>query len=291
MYDTILLPTDGKSGTEQALERALDLARTFDASLHTLSVVETGPAPTQLPEDEQQTLHDHLEDRGEATTLDVQNRADSFGLDVVRQIREGRPYRAIPEYVSEHDIDLVVMGTRGRVESDLHHLGSTTQRVLTRVDVPVLTVALDETVTVPTAGYDMYNRVVIPTDGSDAPERAAESALTIAERYGADVRVIYVVDTETYGLEDAPRSIVGLLKEGGKNAVETVATGATDRNLPVSTAILRGAPEEAILQYAHGTQADLIAMGTRGRGGDERLLGSTTARVVRRSGIPVLTVR
>lgn len=99
----------------------------------------------------------------------------------------------------------------------------------------------------------------------------------------------HVVDVNTYGYEDAPRSIVGLLKQGGENAVEAIADEARERNIPVSTAILRGVPEDAILQYAHGAEADLIAMGTRGEVRDERLLGSTTARVVQRSAIPILT--
>ena len=292
MYDSILFPTDGRPGTDRAMNRALDLARTFGATLHTLYVVDTESLSEAFPSDERETLSDRLEQQGQTTTLDVQNRASELDLDVVRQIREGQPPRAILEYAEEHDIDLVVMGTRGRAESGAHHIGSTTERVLRRSDVPVLTVSLDESEALPESGYSMYDRVVIPTDGSSAAERAAGRALEVAERYGADIRVVYVVDTNTYGFEDAPRSIVGLLKEGGQNAVEAIATEAREANLSASTAILRGVPEDAILQYADGAGADLIAMGTRGRtGGDERLLGSTTARVVRRSGIPVLTVR
>lgn len=67
---------------------------------------------------------------------------------------------------------------------------------------------------------------------------------------------------------------------------------ARERNLPVSTSILRGVPEDAILQYASGSQADLITMGTRGEGGvNKHFLGSTAARVVRRSGVPTLTMQ
>lgn len=292
MYDSILFPTDGRAGTERAMVRALDLARTFDATLHALYVADTEATPETLPDEERQTVQERLTERGEATTLDVQNRADKSDIEVVRHTREGRPYRAIVEYVEEQEIDQVVMGVRGRADADVSHLGSTTQRVLTHTDVPVLTVPLDGPEALPETGHSMYDRVVIPIDGSDAAERAAASALTIAERYGADVRVVYVVDTNTYGFEDAPRSIVGLLREGGENAVETVAVDAREANLQASTAILRGVPEDAILQYTEGAGADLIAMGTRGQtGGNERLLGSTTARVVRRSSVPVLTLR
>jgi len=59
----------------------------------------------------------------------------------------------------------------------------------------------------------------------------------------------------------------------------------------VTTAIRRGEPTDELLEAASAVDADLVAMGTRGRTvGTDRLLGSTTARVVRRSSIPVLTV-
>lgn len=288
MYDKILVPTDGRPGTEGAVVRALDLARTFDAAVHVLYVVDTRPEPEGFEDEDRELIRERVTERGHAATVEIQDRAEALDLDVAREIREGVPESTILEYAAEQGIDAIVMGTRGR--SGPHHLGSTTERVLARADMPVLTVALDETDSVPEAGYGMYDTVVVPTDGSDAAERAAEHCLTIAERYGADVRVIYVVDTTTYGLQDTPRSIVGLLKEGGRNAVEAIADEARERNLPVSTSILRGVPEEAILQYASGSQADLVAMGTRGKSAEKYYLGSTTARVVRRSGAPILTV-
>jgi nucleotide-binding universal stress UspA family protein len=162
--------------------------------------------------------------------------------------------------------------------------------VIALAGVPVLAVPPDDWA-VPDSQYGAYDHVLIPTDGSDAAERAAGHGLAVAERYGADVHAVYVVDTTTYGLEDAPRSVVGLLKEGGENAVEAVAAEARDRNLPVTTDVLRGVPEEELLSYADGVGADLVVMGTRGRAaGDDRLLGSTTARVLRRSTVPVLAV-
>ncbi|MEF8884584.1 MAG: universal stress protein [Haloarculaceae archaeon] len=287
MYDTILLPTGGGPGTDEATARALDLARTFDAAVHALYVVDSRSSR----DGDVEAVRHALEERGDAATAAVRDRAAQLDLDVVRGDREGVPYRAILDYAGENGVDLVVMATRSRTGTPDHHLGSTTERVLVRSDVPVLTTPLDGETAVPETRYGTYDRVVIPTDGSDTAERAAEHGLAVAERYGADVRVVYVVDTTTYGLEDAPRSIVGLLKEGGQGAVEAIADEARERNLSASTAVLRGAPEDAILQYANGAAADVIAMGTRGRGGfDEHFLGSTAGRVVRRSNVPVLTV-
>ena len=91
--------------------------------------------------------------------------------------------------------------------------------------------------------------------------------------------------------QQVPRSIVGLLKEAGGRTVEAVAADARDRDLSAASTVLRGLPEAAILQYADGVDADLVAMGTRGASAtDDRFLGSTTARVLRRTSVPVLAV-
>jgi len=290
MYDSILVPTDGSLGAETATTRAFDLARTGDATIHALHVIDPGVTSIALDSPDSEELRRRSEKRGREATVKIQERATDLGLDAVRAVSEGTPYRAILEYVNGNDIDLVMMGTHGRTGGERARLGSTTERVITFADVPVMAVRLAEDGDVPESGYGMYDRVVIPTDGSDAAERAADHALGIAERYGADVHVIYVVDTTTYEFEDVPRSIVGLLKQGGQNAVEEIATAARELNLPVTTDILRGVPYEEILAYASGVDADVIGMGTRGRTPDtDRLLGSTTARVVGRSDVPVLT--
>ncbi|MEF8774671.1 MAG: universal stress protein [Halobacteriales archaeon] len=286
MYDTVLVPTDGRPGTEGAVARGIDLARTFESGVHALYVVETAAEPAEATGTERETARERLHEQGHAATVSVQEAAAEFDLEVAREIRDGAPYRTILEYADEHGVDAIAMGRR---RAETAGLGSTAQRVLTRADVPVLVAPPDDPG--PETGYAAYDRVVIPVDGSDTAARAADHALTVAERYGADVRVVYVVDTTTYGYGDAPRSIVGLLKDGGRNAVEAVADDARDRNLPVSTALLRGDPGDAILRYAEGADADLIAMGTRGQAAlEETFLGSTTTHVLERSPVPVLTV-
>ncbi|MFD1589492.1 universal stress protein [Halorientalis brevis] len=290
MYQTILLPTDGSAGAAEAIARALDLARATDATLHALSVVDTGAEPPGVSDANRAEFREKARTRSRAATQTVDEHGQKLGVDVVEAVREGVPHEAIREYADEHDVDLIVMGTQGWTGHERARLGSTTERVITLGDVPIMTVRLDGDVTDLPTGYGMYDHVVIATDGSDEAARAAEPALEIAEHYGADVHVIYVVDTETYDLEDAPRSIVGLLKEGGQKATETIADLARERNLPVDADVLRGRPDEEILAFADGVEADLIVVGTRGLSATtDRLLGSVTARILERAETPVMT--
>jgi nucleotide-binding universal stress UspA family protein len=290
MYSTILVPIDGSDGAENAVNRALEFARAFDADVHLLYVVDTGSEPTGLGDQQRDELRQPSEKQGRQATAQARDRATELGLEATRAVEEGLPSQVVLEYADDHGAELIVMGTHGRTGPDLVRLGSTTERVITRADVPVVAVRLAERETDPD---DIeYDRIVIPTDGSDAAERAVERGLDLAESYGASVYVPYVIDTTMYDLEETTRSMVGLLKEGGQNAIEAVADDAQDRGLSVKTDVLRGVPDEEIVEYADGLEGDLIAMGTRGRGGASGdLLGSTTARVLRRTPCPVLTVR
>ncbi|MDG5819817.1 universal stress protein [Natronococcus sp. A-GB7] len=289
MYSTILLPIDGGDGADGAVDRTLEFARRFDATVHVLSVVETGAEPVGLDQQARDELRGRAEKQGREATARVQERAAELDVETTRAVREGSPHELILEYATTENVDLIVMGTRTR-EDPAVGLGSTTERVIARADRPVVAVRLEDDA--PAVDALSYDRVVIPTDGSDAAERAAERGLEFAETYDASVYVPYVVDTTSYDLEETSRSMVGLLKEGGRNAVEAVAEDARERGLSVKTDVLRGVPDEELLEYADGLEGDLIAMGTRGRGGATGdLLGSTTARVLRRARCPVLTVR
>ena len=291
MYDTILLPVDGSDGAEAATAQAFSLADAFDATVHVLHVLELPVGPADLDPDERDELRELAEGRGREATAAVTERAEDRGIDAGGRVVDGEPHRTIREYARDHDVDLIVMGTHGWRGAGRVRLGSTTERVLMRADVPVLTVRSTDGHAVPADLGRAIDDVVIATDGSEFADRAAEHAFSIAERSGATVHAIYVVDRTIYDLQDAPRSIVGLLKAGGQQAVDTIVTDARDRGLSARSDVLRGSPEMEILEYAEGIDADLVAMGTRGRAaGTERVIGSTTARVVRRFDRPLLTV-
>lgn len=290
MYDDVLVPTDGSPGIQAATARAVDIARLGGATVHSLYVIDTHADLLVAEAEDESVVRRALEERGDEATREVAAVAERHGLDARTAVREGVPYRTILEYSEAADVDLVVMGTRG-ADAGERLLGSTTERVAVVSETPVLSVPLDAEQSVPESRYTMIDHVLVPTDGSDPAERAAEHAIEFAEQYGADVHVVYVVDTTTFGSKDTPRSIVGLLEDGGENAVAAIAAEARDRNLPVTTDVLRGVPEREILDFADGVDADLIAVGTRGRGATpNRVLGSITGRILRQAPMPVLTV-
>ena len=139
MYDRILVPTDGSEGTRGAVEHAIDLALTDDATLHAVHVVDT----TVGVDDSVAGVFDALEDAGRSAIDDVVSQAKAAGVDTIEgAVAQGTPHRALLDYAAENGVDIVVMGTHGRTGVDRYLLGSVTEKVVRLSDVPVLTVPL-----------------------------------------------------------------------------------------------------------------------------------------------------
>ena len=141
----------------------------------------------------------------------------------------------------------------------------------------------------------LYDRILVPTDGSAEGRRAVAHALDLASVHAADVHGLYVIDTASYAgmpMESSWEGVSDLLREDAEEAAREVESLATDTGLDVETAVAEGSPSKEIIRYAEGNGCDLIVMGTHGRGGIDRLLlGSVAEKVVRGSSVPVLTVR
>lgn len=135
----------------------------------------------------------------------------------------------------------------------------------------------------------MYRRIVVPTDGSPAAEAAIDHAIDLATRYDADLRILNVVDSRVY--DTSIESAVEPLRERGQEYVDRLEATATDAGVPVTTDVEVGRPGARILEYVEDHEADLVVLGTRGRGGlPRRLLGSVTNYVVTHANVPVHVV-
>lgn len=137
----------------------------------------------------------------------------------------------------------------------------------------------------------MIDTLVIATDGSRSVGRAIDVAVDLAERFDAAVHALYVVDTRE--IDASPEAIRSELHEALEDLAAEALAGVTDRtDRRVATAVRKGDPAAEITAYARRHNADVVAMGTRGRHGENRLLiGSVAEAVVRTCPVPVLTVR
>lgn len=142
------------------------------------------------------------------------------------------------------------------------------------------------------------NTVLVPTDFSDASESALRFGKAMAEKFGASLHVVHVMEdllAHAWAAEVYVSSMPQLRDEIEKESRQRLGTLLTDderKTLRAETALLAGNPFLEIIRYAKAQNVDLIVMGTHGRGPiAHMLLGSVAEKVVRKSPCPVLTVR
>lgn len=138
MYRNILVAVDGSKEAKLALANAIDLAREHNARLTVLHVAAPPPAFARstpagaLAISELEASHEPLLREAVATVPD--------DLPVTTILLKGGPAHAIVETAKEHNIDLIVMGSRGRGRMEAALMGSVSQAVVHDSPVPVLVV-------------------------------------------------------------------------------------------------------------------------------------------------------
>ena len=147
----------------------------------------------------------------------------------------------------------------------------------------------------------MYDRILIPTDGSETAELAVERALAIAEQFDSAVDTLYVVDTDalelSLGTEQVDRVRSGRfgemdeLEAKAREATDHVVEAGRERGVDVTAHFRAGQPHKVIADFAEDQDVDLVVMGSHGRSGLSRVvLGSVAEKVLRRTRLPVLVV-
>ena len=139
------------------------------------------------------------------------------------------------------------------------------------------------------------SRVLVPVDFSPQADAAVTCAGAIAQRFGAHVDLLHVLDEQVVweGGGEAPATsrFAEDLSTSARHRLEAMATELGSRGLRVRVHVRPGRPVATTLELAAETGAGLIVMGTHGRRGVAHLLmGSVAEQVVRSAPCPVLTV-
>jgi nucleotide-binding universal stress UspA family protein len=146
-------------------------------------------------------------------------------------------------------------------------------------------------IAVPALAPDVYDTILVATDGSGPATRAVTHALEQAEQHHAALHAIYVVDTSRYA-EPALSSAeaeTNAIEEWGEQELDEVAERAESLGIEVLTRCSHGKPSLEIVEYADAIDADLVVLGFQGHSHtDSAAIGSVTDRVVSNAGRPVL---
>jgi nucleotide-binding universal stress UspA family protein len=285
MYESILLPYDGSEGADRALDHAGTMAQWTEATLQLIYVADTTMDSVTVVGHE---VVDALEEHGRSVLGEAQDTLDALNIDYKTDVVQGNPAPTIVEYASRYEHDLIVMPTHGRTGLSRYLLGSISEKVVRLSSVPVLTTRLapDEKLVFP------YENVLLPTDGSEGAMAAARHGLELAGNLEASVHVLSIVEDESLGPDVRSRVEHRDGERAAQDVVETVTAEAETYGVTSTvSAVERGSPVEAIVEYVDENDIHAVVMGTTGRRGTERiLLGSVAEKTVRSAPVPVITV-
>lgn len=297
MFKRILVPLDGSDLAEQAVAAALPLAEACGADLLLLRSVflvnMTMPVYAHeynwaWPEYSREAV------RAEARTYldEVSERFATGPVTVEPVVTEGDPASDIVDTAVQHDVDLIVMSTHGWSGMKRWLIGSVTERVLESAPCPVL---VARRVGVPA-------HIMTPLDGSDLAEISLKPAQALADRTGALLTLMRVVEAperpEEEGEAERPlwqrqeawQQMVNAQREQANSYLHHRAQEHEEQ--PPQTMTVIGEPVESILDCARLHSVDLIVITTHGHTGLRRWhYGSVTAKVMRGADCSVMVIR
>jgi nucleotide-binding universal stress UspA family protein len=141
-------------------------------------------------------------------------------------------------------------------------------------------------------------RILVPTDFGDCSTPALRLAVELADKFGAELVLLHVVQDLALAMPDAvmptpvPGPDLGQLIEAGKTGLANLIEREQLGRLRPKMEVRVGSPVAEIVAAAGDLKADLLCVGTHGRTGlAHLLLGSQAERIIRESPCPVLTVK
>jgi nucleotide-binding universal stress UspA family protein len=275
----ILVPTDFSKPAEWATETAIQIAKKAKAQIVLLHIVEQ-PTSESFNVGAQVSVGEGWEDKLFTMKLIERNRQQldqiaqtiaEHGIGVTCELKLGNPFHGIKTVITEHEVDLVVMGTSGRSKIEEMIIGSNTERVVRSAKCPVLTVHEQPS-------GEAFKNIVYATSLNQNEKAFAEVVKNAQEMFAATVHLVRINTPMNFQPDHLSLRVMRDFAKKLKLQDYTMNV-FSDRS-----------EEEGIIHFASTINADLIAMATHGRTGFAHVLvGSIAEDVVNHARRPVLT--
>ncbi|MFC5370790.1 universal stress protein [Arcanobacterium bovis] len=283
--NVVVVGVDGSEPSISALKWALEQARKRDAELRLVCVYELPSyaahtiATGRIAEEGQ-----HLYAAAEKMITSMVKSVEGQGVKVSWELVDGDPSEVLVE-MSKKVALIVVGGTSSRS-------GRIADRLLRTVSTAVPSYACCPTVVVPhvaEGGSLPIKHVVVGVDGSEHAKKALQRAVWEADRWGGKLSIVCSVNVDAvswvpqFSLDD------DFYEEIAANVEEQLAEVDEGRDIDVEVHVMQGNPVVLLSEFSK--EADLLVLGTRGRGGFKGLLlGSTSQAILEHSACPTMVV-
>ena len=269
LLEKILLATDFSKSSDNVVENAIVLAKTFNSKIilvHVLPIIKNIKTRTLVKETflkQLDALNEKISKEGIKTDTPV--------------LIFGNHFEKIVKTADRIKANTILIGAGEKTKDEVYQLGTTAEKIIKLSDRPVWVIKNDRILNV--------RNIICPVDFSQESERALKNAITIARRFKARLNISSVYDVSYY---DPPSYIFNFDKEIELARSEHLEEfdlflkkfNLTD--LDWKKVIQIGDPAEEILKSIKRYKYDLLIMGTTGKSGLIKILmGSVTEKVVR----------
>ena len=277
-FKNILFLTDFTEASEAARAYAVGLTRHYDAQLYPAYACN----PIVLTESMAAT--DIIREHEENSQLQLENVAKNAGQKSIPLFARGAIEDAVPHWIAEYGIDLIVMGTHGHKGLKHFLMGSTAEQIIRSATVPVLTVGPHVTEK-PFRGFAI-NSILCPTDLKEHAHFSAQCAHSLAQANSAALTFIHIVPTDDLLRGDQYALLKSARLELEK--IGNVSENETQRRCVVEA----GDPVQDIVSFARTNKSDLILLGLpTNKKFNGHFRTGVTYNVISAAPCPVLTFR
>ena len=279
-FKNILFLTDFSPAASPALAYSLALARHFHARLYPAHVMEDVLAASSTGN------HDKAFGLAqEQTRRQLLRLVEYNGVGYEPLLSRCDFENAIPHWIAEYGIDLIVVGTQGHTGRQGELLGSTAELALDNSFCPVLTVGPN--VNVPRQFKLTLDKILFPTDLVPQSGAAVACALALASERSARLMLFHVLPEDSCRYRDRSRLIHFAMSELNNLLPENASTFCKPES-----AVDSGEPLERILDFARTERPDLIVMGrTDVSDSAFHVRAGVAYGVISAAPCPVLTIR
>jgi nucleotide-binding universal stress UspA family protein len=277
-FKNILFLTDFTDASKAAMAYAVGLARHSNAQLYPAHACN----PVILTETAAPDILQEVEDNSRER---LSRLAKETGVACIPLFARGPVEAAVPHWITEHGIDLVVMGTHGRRGLKHFIMGSIAEGIFRNATCPVLTVGPHVTAR-PYHDFKVEN-ILFPTDLGHHAQFATQYALSVAEESHAHITFMHVISQD----EALQNDRVALVEKAYQKLSKIVPAEAKDWCKP-GFVVEVGDPTKELVSYAETERPDLIVLGLPAKKKfNGQFRKSVTYNIVTDAPCPVLTVR
>ncbi len=266
MFSKVLWATDLSDASKQAIEYAIPILKAFDSKLYVISVVPNLPTLYSTLLGETGIFSEMLTEIYEDTKKELESILNTLDYPVEDyEVRIGSPYAEIIDFAESNGIELIILGSRGKLELEDILLGSTARKVVSKSKVDTLLVRKAKG----------YGKLLVCLDASESSKLLYRKSVEFAKTVGMEYTLYHVIESSSYVPPEVERRISESLKElyGEEVVVETYAKAS-----------------QGIVERSR--EYDIVAIANRGHNIFHRLfIGSTADKVIQHAYSPVLVFK